>query len=229
METKFIGHRGSKGEAPENTLGGIRFALEQGLSGVEIDIHLSIDGKLMVIHDSTIDRTTDGSGNVKDKMFDELRKLDAGGGEKIPTLEEVIDLVKTFNAILFIEIKAPGCEEKVIELIKQKDFAGHSILKSFNHHWIKNAKAIDKTIKAQCLMYALPINPVEIIKSCNADGISLSTIHLDEELIKNCHQENLIVTTWNANDHSALKKFVDMGADYVCTDYATLIPSMPFE
>ncbi|RLA60810.1 MAG: glycerophosphodiester phosphodiesterase [Epsilonproteobacteria bacterium] len=227
MITKFIGHRGAKGEAPENTLKGINFALEQSISGVEIDVHLSKDGKLMVIHDSTVDRTTNGSGNIIGKTYNELKKLDAGEGEQIPTLEEVMDLVKSFNADIFIELKAPDCEKEVINLIRKKDYVNHSIVKSFNHRWVKNTKALDSTIKAQCLMYALPINPIAIIKACNADGISLSTIHLDEELIIQCHQENFLVTTWNANNHRALKKFKEMGVDYVCTDFASLIPSMP--
>lgn len=227
MATKFVGHRGSKGESPENTLKGISYGLDQGLSGVEIDIHLSKDGELIVIHDATVDRTTNGKGLVQEMSLAELKSLDAGEGEKIPTLSEVIDLVKIKNATLFIELKAPGCEKKVIEQILEKKFTESSILKSFNHHFIKKAKSIDPLVKAQCLMYALPLNPVEIIKSCNADGISISTIHLDEELVRACHQENFIVTTWNANDLKALAKFKKMDVDYVCTDFASLIPSMP--
>lgn len=227
MKTKFIGHRGAKGEAPENTLKGIKFALEQGLSGVEIDVHLSSGGELMVIHDSTLDRTTNGAGPIIDHTFSDLKKLDAGDGESIPTLGEVLDLVKTFKAYIFIEIKAPDCEEKVINLVREKDYADLSILKSFNHRWIKKAKALDPKILAQCLMYALPTNPLEIIKSCNADGISLSTTHLDKELVDECHQKSFFVTTWNANSHQNLKRFQDMGVDFVCTDFATLIPSMP--
>jgi glycerophosphoryl diester phosphodiesterase len=227
MATKYVGHRGSKGESPENTLKGMAYGLDQGLAGVEIDVHLSKDGELIVIHDPTVDRTTDGKGLVREMSLAELKSLDAGEGEKIPTLSEVIDLVKIKNATLFIELKAPGCEEKVIEQILEKEFTENSILKSFNHRFIKKAKSINPQIQAQCLMYALPINPVEIIKSCNADGISISTIHLDKELVKACHQENFIVTTWNANDLQALAKFTDMNVDYVCTDFASLIPSMP--
>ncbi|TDJ04724.1 MAG: glycerophosphodiester phosphodiesterase [Deltaproteobacteria bacterium] len=228
MKTKFIGHRGARSESPENTLMGIKFALEQGLAGVEIDVHLSSDGELMVIHDASVNRTTGGEGLVLELNCKDLKNLDAGEGEEIPTLAEVIDLVKAHNGILFIELKASGCEQKVIELIKAKDFAPSCILKSFNHHFIKRAKTIDPSIKAQCLMYALPINPVEIINACEADGISISTIHLDEQLVKACHKKNLFVTTWNANDHETLNKFKAMGVDYVCTDFATLISSMPF-
>jgi len=227
MKTKFIGHRGAKGEAPENTLKGIEFGLKQGLNGVEIDVHLSKDQELMVIHDATLDRTTSGQGPVKDKTFIELRELNAGEGEKIPTLGEVVELVKIYKGDLFIELKAPNCEEKVIELIKQKNYDSHCIVKSFNHQWIKNVKSFDSSIKTQCLMYARPLNPVEIIKAAMADGLSISTLHLDKELVLECHQEGYFITTWNANDKVSLKLFKEMGVDYICTDFAGLIPSMP--
>jgi glycerophosphoryl diester phosphodiesterase len=118
MKTKYIGHRGARGEKPENTLLGIRYALELGLDGVEIDVHLSKDEELIIIHDETLDRTTNGHGLITKSTIKEIKKLDAGLGEKVPTLSEVIDLMKEFDKELLIEMKVSGIEKKVLNLIK---------------------------------------------------------------------------------------------------------------
>jgi glycerophosphoryl diester phosphodiesterase len=221
--TKYIGHRGARGEKPENTLLGIRHALELGLDGIEIDIHLSQDGELIVIHDETLDRTTNGKGLVNKYSVEKLKTFDAGSGEKIPTLSEVIDLMKEFDKELFIEMKAPGAEEKILKLIKEKKFSDLSILKAFNHRLILNFKNLAPNIRAQVLMDSLPIDPVSIIKSAKADGISVNTKMLDKTLVDQCHQAGFFVTTWNANTKEDLLKFTEMKVDYVCTDFPKLV------
>ena len=223
MKTKFIGHRGARGEKPENTLLGISHALKLGLDGIEIDIHLSKDGELVVIHDETIDRTTNGKGPVNKYSLEQLKSFDAGLGEKIPTLSEVIDLMKKFNKELFIEMKVPGAQEKILKLIKEKNFADLSILKAFNHRLILNFKNLAPNIRAQVLMDSLPIDPVSIIKSAKADGISVNTKMLDKTLVEQCHQAGFFVTTWNANTKEDLLKFTEMKVDYVCTDFPKLV------
>jgi glycerophosphoryl diester phosphodiesterase len=221
--TKYIGHRGARGEKPENTLLGIRYALELGLDGIELDIHLSQDGELVVIHDDTLDRTTNGKGPVKKYSLKELKNFDAGLGEKIPTLSEVIDLMKEFNKELFIEMKAPGAEEKILKLIKEKKFTDFSILKAFNHRLILNFKNMAPDIRAQVLMDSLPIDPVSIIKSAKANGMSVSSRMIDKMLVDQCHQAGFFVTTWNANTKEDLLKFKEMKVDYICTDFPKLV------
>jgi len=221
--TKYIGHRGARGEKPENTLLGISHALELGLDGIEIDIHLSKDGELVVIHDETLDRTTNGKGPIIKYSLEQLKTLDAGLGEKIPTLSEVIDLMKKFNKELFIEMKVPGAEAKILNLIKEKNFSDLSILKAFNHRLILNFKNLAPNIRAQVLMDSLPIDPVSIIKSAKANGISVNTKMLDKNLVEQCHQAGFFVTTWNANTKEDLLKFTEMKVDYVCTDFPKLV------
>ena len=106
----IMGHRGAKAYEPENTLRSVRKALDLGVQAVEIDIHLSRDGRLIVIHDATVDRTTNGKGRVSDLSWEELRRLDAGLGEPLPGLEEVVALVRG-RAHLFIELKDPQAVE----------------------------------------------------------------------------------------------------------------------
>ena len=110
------GHRGAAGLEPENTLRSFQRALDLGVDAIELDVHLTKDQHLVVIHDATVDRTTDGSGVVGDLTLHKIQQLDAGLGEHVPTLQEVIDLV-AHKAILQIELKGLGVEHKVAQTI----------------------------------------------------------------------------------------------------------------
>tara|TARA_Y100001954_G_scaffold111015_1_gene120336 strand:+ start:5977 stop:6678 length:702 start_codon:yes stop_codon:yes gene_type:complete len=224
FKSKIIGHRGAMGEYPENTLGSIEWALKKGCDGVEIDIHLSLDGELVVIHDSTLMRTTKEKGFVKEKKFEDLRKLDAGKGEKIPSLEEVLNLVKSFQGtVIFVEIKVPGCEQKVINALNKTEMESRSIVKCFHHLPLKKIKELNSKIKTHCLIYGRPLNPVEIVKACQADGLSISNETVDTDLAKECHQAGVELTLWNANSVSEKNTFQKMGFDYICTDYPSIL------
>lgn len=222
-DTVVLGHRGAKGEKPENTLLGIKYALDLGVKAIEIDIHLNLDQELVVIHDDTVDRTTNGHGKVSSISSIDLKNLDAGQGEKIPFLEEVFDLYKDYNFTLFIEIKALGCEKKLAGLIKNRELYSKIIVKSFNHRIVKKIKEIDSKIKTSCLLYGLPINAVNIIENAKADGISISVSTVDQALVDLCQHNNYKVTVWNINKKEDLKPFVDMGVDFIGTDFPSKV------
>src|SRR5271154_2195490 len=139
-----IGHRGAKGLEAENTLRSVRKALDLGVDGVEIDVYLA-GGQLVVIHDDTLERTTNGRGRVEDQSFEYLRSLEAGLGEKIPTLREVFETVNR-RAFINIELKGGGTAEPVLELIEEyvnkrgwvrEDF----LISSFDLHELGKLKA----------------------------------------------------------------------------------------
>lgn len=220
---KIMGHRGAKDEFPENTLKGIKHALELGCPAVEIDIHQTSDGEIVVIHDDTVDRTTNGKGKVLDLNFASLRNLDAGLGEKIPTLKEVLELVRNFHSELVIEVKALGFEEKLVSLLEKEKMIESVSVISFNHRIVKKVKEINSKIKTAILIYGLPVNAPEMIKAAKADGASLSVSTIDKELVEQCHKENFYVAAWNVNDPSKLKYFLDMGVDFLGTDKPSLI------
>ena len=222
-DTVILGHRGAKGEKPENTILGIKYALDLGVKAIEIDIHLSSDEELIVIHDDTVDRTTNGQGKVLNLSSLELKKLDAGEGERIPLLEEVLDLYKDYNFTLFVEIKSLGCEKKLIKLIKERDLYSKIIAKSFNHRIVKRIKELDSKVKTSCLMYGLPINAVNIIENAKADGISISVSTVDQALVDLCQHNNYKVTVWNVNTKLELAPFVEMGVDFIGTDYPSKV------
>lgn len=146
MLTQVIAHRGSKGVRPENTLAAFKKAIEEGADGIETDVHLSKDGEMVIIHDETVDRTTNGTGRVFDHTLAELKQLSAGGSfsgryqnEKIPTLQEVVDLLiaerytGTFNLELKTDkFKYPGIEQKVFSFFKDLDYPFELVYSSFN-------------------------------------------------------------------------------------------------
>ncbi|GEL14293.1 glycerophosphodiester phosphodiesterase [Pediococcus cellicola] len=146
MLTKIIAHRGSKGIRPENTLPAFEKAIEEGADGIETDVHMSKDGHLIIMHDETVDRTTNGQGRIMDQTLMQLKTLDAGSyfgyaylGTQIPTLNEVIQLLiaKKFKGIFNLELKTdkiqyPGIEEKVLAYMNQQELPFKVIYSSFH-------------------------------------------------------------------------------------------------
>ena len=147
-----IAHRGASIECPENTLMAFRRALEHGVDGLELDVHLTHDEVLVVIHDSTLDRTTNGTGSVRDHALDAIRQLDAGQGERIPTLEEVYHLVHPTPVRLCIEIKGKGLAEElrvaeaVVQSVKQANFLDQVIVTSFSPQALLKVRALEPTL-----------------------------------------------------------------------------------
>ena len=221
--TKLIGHRGSRDEYPENTILGIKKAIENKVDGVEIDIHLTKDNQLAVIHDDSVDRTTNGNGKIEDLTLEQIKKLDAGNGEKVPTLQEVIDVIKQSNVELFIEIKCQDAEEKVANAIEKNQIFELVIVKSFDHRVIKKVKAINSKIKTACLIVGLPIHAYKILEDADADALSINLNTVDKELIEECHKHNKKVFIWNIDDKEELKKYLDMKPDYIGTNLPSKI------
>ena len=220
---KILGHRGAREEKPENTLMGFQYALDCGVDGIELDVHLSRDGIPMVIHDSTVDRTANGSGAVLSMSCEELQNLDAGEGQGIPTLEQAVDLIAP-HAHLFIEIKAPDLESRVLEILapyRQKDEP--FIVKSFNHRVLQKIRSLDSQIPLAGLLVGIPIDPSHIIKMFKGNMLSISTMTIDEKLVADCHKGGVEVCTWNCNDTSQVEMFRQLGIDWLATDIPSQI------
>ncbi len=135
----IIGHRGAAGYEPENTLRSFRKAIDIGVDWIEFDLHRSADGHLVVIHDPTVDRTTNGHGKVSEMTLDELKKLDAGKGQQIPTFQEVIDLARGHIRII-PEIKQEGIELEVMDVIDRNDIINQCMVSSFFTYAIRRCK-----------------------------------------------------------------------------------------
>jgi glycerophosphoryl diester phosphodiesterase len=155
---QIIAHRGGSANAPENTLAAFRNAITQGVDWLEFDVQMTKDGALVVIHDETVDRTTDGTGAVRDLTLEQIRSLDAGQGEKVPTFEEVLELAKTNGVKILPETKSahlyPGVEEKMLQSLQQANYLDQTVIQSFEADSLEKLAHLNPQAKL-CALYGL--------------------------------------------------------------------------
>ncbi|OEU84363.1 MAG: hypothetical protein BA865_11130 [Desulfobacterales bacterium S5133MH4] len=207
----IMGHRGAAALEPENTLLSIARAMEIGVDAVEIDVHLSKDKEIVVIHDSTVDRTTNGTGPVSTYTLREMKRLDAGKGETIPTLQEVIDLIDN-KVRLVIELKQEGTEGTVVELIKKNNLAHNVYVISFWHNLVKTVKEMHSRIKTGVLLVGCPVDAC-IATQASADALVMKYTFVNRRFVETAHKQGLKVLIWNIDDTELLKPYADMGVD----------------
>ncbi|MGF1589974.1 MAG: glycerophosphodiester phosphodiesterase [Pleurocapsa sp.] len=216
-----IGHRGAMGHEPENTLLSVRKALALGVDAIEIDVY-NVENNLVVIHDRDLSRTTNGTGYIEEQSFAYLRSLDAGKGEQIPTLSEVIETVNR-QAIVNIELKGSNTAGLVVELIQTyirqgwvyRDF----VVSSFNHDELHRLKTICDQIKTGMLIYGLPWQYLATAKKLQADIVISSLDFVSLELINSVHQHSLLVWIYTVNQPNDIKRLKAWGVDAIFTNY----------
>ena len=219
----IIGHRGAAGMWPENTLIAIDHALAVGADWVEIDIRL-VDGELIVLHDETLDRTTNGIGSVYQHSLSKIRALDAGQGELIPMLSEVLDLIDA-RAGLNIEIKQSGLNEQLRALLKryvsaQPRWRNQLMISSFISEVMRDFSAAPP---AGCLLGALTESDPELsirhAARSNFFSINLSVQQLSAALVAAAHSQGLKVLVYTVNTTEQLQRCADLSVDGIFTDY----------
>lgn len=218
-----IGHRGAMGYEPENTLKSFKKALKLNVDIIELDVHVCKSGELVVIHDEKVDRTTNGKGYVAEKTLKELRNLDAGSGEKIPTLVEVLNLIKK-KAKINIELKGPKTAKPVYEVIE--DFTKNKrciyndfIISSFYPSELKEFQKLNPKIKIGILIEKNPAPFIELAATSGADSINISMKFTNQELIKSAHNLGLKVYVWTVNSPKDIKRMKDMGVDAIFSNF----------
>jgi glycerophosphoryl diester phosphodiesterase len=226
----ILGHRGASGEAPENTRIAFKKAMQYGADGVELDVHLTRDKELVVIHDERVDRTTDCMGYVKDLTLSEIKKLDAGSyfsprfsRERILTLEETLEIIKECK-VINIEIKNniiryPNIEEKVINIIKEKKLEEKIICSSFNHYSVHTMKRLAPEIKTGVLYDSTLYQPWFYAKRLCADAIHPYYRSISIEIIESCHKNSIKVNVWTVDDKQMIKKMIKNQVDMIITNY----------
>ncbi len=216
-----IGHRGAMGYAPENTLLSFRKALELGASCVEADVYY-VDRHLMVFHDDRLERTTNGAGYLMDHDFDTLRSLDAGNGERIPTLAEVFETIDR-RAGVNIELKGPGTARPVADLIaalRKRGWPDRLILvSSFNHRELETVCGIDPCIRIGVLIAGSPVNAAAFAASFGAWSIHISLAFIDRGFVEDAHGRGLKVFVFTVNNPEDIGKMAALGVDGVFTNY----------
>ncbi|MDX1975973.1 MAG: glycerophosphodiester phosphodiesterase family protein [Rickettsiales bacterium] len=218
-----IGHRGACGHAPENTLLSIRKALELGVHGIEFDIQLSKDGVPVVIHDDTLERTTSGKGLVSDYTATELQTFDAGKGELIPTLQQVLDLVDK-RCRLLIELKAPNSVKPVVRVIEQAIAQlgwtyEQLYICSFDHRQIAEVKTLNMDIRTCALLVGIPLALAELASDAAAWALNPNVHHIDQALVDDAHKRGLKVIVWTANTPGDIQTMQALGVDGIISDY----------
>jgi glycerophosphoryl diester phosphodiesterase len=219
-----IGHRGAMGYETENTIRSFGKAIELGVDGVELDVHLCKTGEIVVIHDETVDRTTNGTGKVSDLTLDELKKLDAGKGELISTLKEVLDFIDK-RVMVHIELKGEGTEEPVIEIIneylkkgwKKEQFG----VISFDHYKLLKFKGTG--ISVGPLLAGLPIGYADFAEKVHAGFISLAYRYINQRMIDDAHERGIKVVVWAVDDKDDVRKMADMGVDAICSNIPDIL------
>jgi glycerophosphoryl diester phosphodiesterase len=216
-----IGHRGAMGHAPENTLASIRKALELGVPCLEIDVYF-VDGQLVVFHDNRLERTTNGTGYLLDQNFSYLRSLDAGDGEKIPTLKEVFEAAH-LQAGINIELKGPNTARQVVEFVfKMRDMGWSDdliLLSSFDHRELARIRQLDPRIKVGAMIVGLPVNDSAFAESLGAYSVHLSLEFIDRRFVDDAHSRGLRVFVFTVNHPEDIIKMGELGVDGVFTNY----------
>lgn len=220
-------HRGASAQAPENTMAAFVLAIKQGAGGIELDVHMTKDGHIVVIHDEAIDRTSDGSGKVKDMTLSELLNFDFGcwfsqdfSGEKIPTLEQVMVRLSGWKGFLNIEIKAgdKGIESSVIALIDKYRMRERVIISSFNHYTLVNVKKLDDSIKTGALFMETLYAPWEYAKKIGACAIHPFYRAINKEIISECRLNGVDVNVFTVDRVQDIKELVEANVSGIITN-----------
>jgi glycerophosphoryl diester phosphodiesterase len=217
-----FGHRGACGHAPENTLRSVRKALELGANGIEVDVYW-VDGHLVVIHDDTLNRTTNGSGSVAETSFEHIRSLDAGWGERIPTLEEVFEIVNR-RAVVNVELKGSGAAAPVVRLIDRYVQTGgwqydDFLVSSFDLEQIRTARSLRPEIRAGALIEKVPPGLAAFAEDLGVWSLNPSKRCVTPGLVADAHRRGLGVFVYTINRLADIASMAALGVDGVFTDY----------
>ena len=228
---EIYAHRGCSGTYPENTIVAFKAAASLPIYGVEFDVHMTKDGELVVIHDESIDRTSNGRGFIKDMTLKELQTFDYGAwfstqfkGEKVPTLSEVLDVFKDTHHHINIELKSDvfpyeGMEQKVIEMLKQYRLDDRVVISSFNHEMIQQVKKLAPHIETAILFMEVMVAPKEYALKVGADAFHAffptALRKMGKEIIASGKQ--LRVFTVNEEEYAKILQAV--GVHAIFTDY----------
>ncbi|MGA1870741.1 MAG: glycerophosphodiester phosphodiesterase [bacterium] len=222
----YFAHRGASAHEPENTLLSVEKALSLGAPWIEIDLFV-VENTLLVIHDETLERTTNGVGYVIEHSVDYLRLLDAGKGQQIPLLDEIFDLVNG-KAGLNIEIKSAQCASLLTQMIEHyvatTDWTyDHIIVSSSIYNELRNIRFLQPALKIGAIMDSYSANSKHLLKTMNAFSLHVNHTQVTPTLVQKAHQRNLKVFVYTINNFIDRDLMRTMGVDGIFTDYPELM------
>lgn len=232
-----IGHRGAAGEAPENTLRSFALAFEQGAEGIELDVHITKDGEIVVCHDTTLDRTTNGSGLICEKNLDEIKELDAGSwfsdafiGERVPLLREVFEIVPR-GFLINVEVKHAyeGLMEKaLLSFLRESGRMEDVVISSFDHKVIQRIKLAEPDVKVGLLYAANLIDHAAYAQQIGVEVHSLHPYHhhFEKEDGDAAAGAGLATYPYTVNVTRDFKKMIDAGVTGIITDFPAKLKAL---
>ncbi len=192
-------------------------AIALGVDQIETDVQLTRDGHLVLMHDSTVDRTTNGTGKVAELTFAEIRRLDAGLGEHIPTLEEIL-AVTHGKVVLQIELKGSGSALPVVQAVEAAHAVDQVILTSFKHDWLIEARTRNPQLRAGALWGRLPADVVQRTQQLGLHALHIWHEFIDQQLVNDAHRQGLLVRAWNTDKEADMRRLIDLGVDAIGSD-----------
>ncbi|TMJ00747.1 MAG: glycerophosphodiester phosphodiesterase [Bacillati bacterium ANGP1] len=224
-----IAHRGASAAAPENTLAAFRLAADLGADAVELDVRRTVDGQLVVIHDASVDRTTDGTGRVAALTLDQLRRFDAGRkfgppfrGERIPLLSKVFEALGG-RLLVDVEVKAAGVEAALLDLIKKMQMVDSVLISSFDAQVVAHVRDLAPEMPAGLLQSAA--DPYAAV-SVRATAYLPEVTALTADVVASCRSHGLRVITWTVRTEEEARQALRVGVDGIIADDPTLIRKM---
>lgn len=241
-EVLAVAHRGASGHAPENTMSAINKALDLGARYIEIDVHMTRDGEVVAIHDSTIDRTSNKDGKVDEYTLSQLKSFDFGSwyssdykGEKIPTLKEVLKVIKQ-RAVLIIELKYGNdryreIEKKIVDTVISMESENFVILKSFSLHILNTFEKMAPHIRRLYCTFGgtswITLDNFIRFKNLFDGGrfhyLQVHKFFLSDWTIQEAKRRKIKIVAWDIHDKNTIEKAKAMGVDFIETDYPDLV------
>lgn len=213
-----IGHRGAAGHAPENTLAAIQKGIALGVDFVEVDLRHTADDALVILHDETVNRTTDGKGRVDRLSLQDLRPFDAGNGEHIPTFEEVLKAVAG-RAGLMLELKVNGVAQKTVEAVQKAGFKDPVVYASFLHDELTAVRSVDPRASLMVLFGRLPRSPVDRAMEYTPSHVGLRHDTATRRLVDAFHREGLLVFVYTVNNPRDIRRVLSFDVDGVISNF----------
>lgn len=224
-----IAHRGASGYAPENTLAAFRRAVSLGAGFIETDLQLSRDARFVAMHDATVNRTTNGEGQVRDLSLAALRRLDAGSwfssefaDERVPTLDEILEFTKKNDVVFYLELKPVGFwggEHALIGALRDSGEIARTVVISFNAEIVEKLRQIEPTLMTGLLCDGQFDRPIEKALEIGARQLAMKGNLVTPALVAEAHKKDLQVVCWTVNHPAHIRMLIEAGVDGIMSDY----------
>jgi glycerophosphoryl diester phosphodiesterase len=227
----IIAHRGASGHAPENTMAAFKLALDMGAKAIELDVHQTRDGKLVVIHDSDLKRTGRAKKRIRDLTWSQLKDQEVGSwfhadfkDQGVPLLEDVYELCQG-RAELHVELKKgsslyPGIERNVLDLVARRSAFETTLFSSFDHQALFNLRDLNEQARLGYLKgFTLMPKAYQEMKAMRAESLNCSMRQVNAKLVKTCHERNLRVLVYTVNEAKDIQRLDKLGVDGVFCNY----------